>query len=584
MVNIKEIKLDNFILPKNGIGMVMMQPFVELCKNEPFRWIEDKKAKQIERIIRTLEIAKVQKHGCEKTHFTIFPEYSIPGLEGINKIQELIEDSSWKDGTVVIGGIDGLNKSEYLEICNSKNTEVFSENRPEKVRDDQWVNCCVFWLKGVDPDGKQIIKRWIQPKLCPSWPEENIEQYDLFEGKCVNIFEAKVQGQKAFRFFTLICYDWIGSLGSRNGILEILEQLNALYYDKPDAIPIHFCFLLQRNEKPNHPSFLSNIFNFFHDTGFDSVNRDKCAVVALNNAGKLQPGICEKYGFSGLIFSSSASYSKGQDPRSYAVNTINLRGSDSLLTCKDALFRESGGCIFSFRLIHPLRISGTPQDRRLPLEPSLVYPLDKNFSDPRTPEKPVPAIVKWVNDNIETICIFSGLLGPIGKLVSEYQKNVADDIRQCEHNYLRQMMTLSTVGINSNVDYWSVKEKKSLESILFALSFLRCAVELKIENSVSHAYFIKKDRTVVHVFVVTGGADHRKNIEYAQTFCSPQMSYVTLIISRDEQETPVTDRDKPIYEVDETDNIIRCGFHDLKDCLKAKTAANFKKKIMSHIG
>ena len=36
MIEVEEIEL-NITLPDEGIGMVIMQPFVELCKHEPYR-------------------------------------------------------------------------------------------------------------------------------------------------------------------------------------------------------------------------------------------------------------------------------------------------------------------------------------------------------------------------------------------------------------------------------------------------------------------------------------------------------------------------------------------------------------------
>ena len=139
MIKIKEIQLD-VTLPDDGIGMVIMQPFVELCGHGPYCWQNDKKDKQIERIVRTLEIAKQSDHGCEKTHFTIFPEYSIPGLEGIAEIEKIMRDVSWKDGTIIIGGIDGLNKRKYSTLCNESMPRIHDENKAENVRKGQWVN------------------------------------------------------------------------------------------------------------------------------------------------------------------------------------------------------------------------------------------------------------------------------------------------------------------------------------------------------------------------------------------------------------------------------------------------------------
>jgi len=149
MIEVKEIPLD-IALPDDGIGMVVMQPFVEPCDREPFCWQNDKKGKQIDRIVRTLEIASQADHGCEKTHFTVFPEYAIPGLEGVRKTQEILESSSWKDGTIVVGGVDGLTKSEYSTLCSQDNTEVHQENKADKVQNHQWVNCCITWAKKAD--------------------------------------------------------------------------------------------------------------------------------------------------------------------------------------------------------------------------------------------------------------------------------------------------------------------------------------------------------------------------------------------------------------------------------------------------
>lgn len=424
MIEVKEISL-NITLPDNGIGMVIMQPFVELCDDEPYHWQNDKKVKQIERIIRTLEIAKQADHGCEKTHFTVFPEYAIPGLEGVRKIQEILERSSWKDGTIVVGGVDGLTKKEYSTLCNEGMTqEVHKNNKAEKVRDDQWVNCCITWEKTTNNKGNVIVKRWIQPKLCPSWPEEDITVYDMFEGKCVYLFEGRVINERAFRFMSLVCFDWIGSLGYANGIFSILQRMNRLPEAKPDGKPIHLNFVLQNNKKPNHASFLSNAYNFFHNQNYPFVLRDKCVVAFVNNAGASCSGPSKRYGYSSLIFSSDSPYTGEGSPPSYAVTSKTLRNNDILQTCKEALFRENGGCIHSFRLFHPLFVDRTPESRRRPLSPVLVYALDEATQDPRTPGKQVSAIVKWINDKISLIPILYISNGLLQTLINNAQKQV----------------------------------------------------------------------------------------------------------------------------------------------------------------
>ena len=73
MPEVMEIPLE-LTFPSGCIKMVVMQPFVHLTEDEPFRWPDNKKDQQIQSIQRTLDIARDNS----PTHFTLFPEYSIP--------------------------------------------------------------------------------------------------------------------------------------------------------------------------------------------------------------------------------------------------------------------------------------------------------------------------------------------------------------------------------------------------------------------------------------------------------------------------------------------------------------------------
>ncbi len=82
---IEEIDL-NITIPEDGLCMTYMQPFVELTATEPYRWQQNKKNQQLERISRLMNIAK-RFDGNGKTHFTVLPEYSIPGLDGVEMLE-----------------------------------------------------------------------------------------------------------------------------------------------------------------------------------------------------------------------------------------------------------------------------------------------------------------------------------------------------------------------------------------------------------------------------------------------------------------------------------------------------------------
>ena len=102
MIEVVEKKI-GVIFPSQQIKMVAMQPHVHLTDTEPFRWPDGEKEKQIVGIKRTLEIAK-----NKQAHFTLFPEYSIPGLDGVGAIDEVIANNDWPNNTIIIGGVDGL--------------------------------------------------------------------------------------------------------------------------------------------------------------------------------------------------------------------------------------------------------------------------------------------------------------------------------------------------------------------------------------------------------------------------------------------------------------------------------------------
>lgn len=584
MIEVKEIPLD-ITLPDDGIGMVVMQPFVELCDREPFCWQNDKKSKQIDRIVRTLEIARQADHGCEKTHFAVFPEYAIPGLEGVSKIQEILESSSWKNGTIVVGGVDGLNKSEYFTLCSENNTEVHQGNKPEKVRDGQWINCCITWVKTTNDKADNIIKRWIQPKLCPSWPEENPIVHDMFEGKCVYVFEGRVIDERAFRFMSLICYDWIASLGNSNGIFAILQKLNNLQGAKPYGKPLHLNFVLQHNKKPNHPSFLNNTYGFFHNH-YPFVLRNEGIVTLINSAGAPNPGPCEKYGYSSLIFSSNSPYTSEGSPPSYAVTTKILRGNEILQTCKEALFRENGGGIHSFRLFHPLFIDRILENKRRPLSPVLVYALDKETKDPRTPGEQVSAVVKWINDKVDLLPTFQASTGQFQTLINSAQDKITKELRWCNEQYLTKMIIFATADMTKeeekNVDIWSEKEKRSLKTIVYSLTLITCSTPIIIKDAPAHAYIKQHSKIPIDIIVVSGRKTHRENIEHAIKCCPGRKERVTLIISRDQSDNPLTDKDKPIYEVET--NVKRCGFYNLRSCLTSSTLKELSEKIKRSIG
>ncbi len=604
MIEVGEVEL-NIALPDDGIGMVIMQPFVELCDREPYRWQNNKKDKQIERIVRILEIAKQADHGCEKTHFTIFPEYSIPGLKGVQKIQEILESSSWKDGTIVVGGVDGLTKSEYSTLCSEDNTEVHHDNKPDKVQNDQWVNCCITWAKKADG----TLKRWVQPKLSPSWPEKNITHSRMFAGRSVYVFSGKFENGTDCRFLSLICFDWIGPIGTSYGIRAVLSEINNRWCNTKREM--NLVFVLQFNPEPNHRKFLENARNYFEiRTEYPYIDRNESIILFANTAGGSLPGKYQNYGYSCLISSPVAPYDNNGCPPTFALVTQKLRGTDSLGRCKEGLFREMGACLHSFKFRLPQFVNLGPADRCLPIDETVVHAIDNVIDDPRTPGSPVPASVKWVNDQLDKIVslLENKRRYPLKGSIARAHEDVSEEIRRQSGDFLCRYIVMSSCKIEKekdkwvdvggrkihNVDNWDKNEEQSLKTIVHSLSIMKACNPLEVKDSPAHA-IIKVPGKVVDVIVISGKT-HEDCFEYAKNKYPGRGEKFVIVVTHDGRSSlPERCRDS-IYDTkydssrgphiaDPSSRFYHCGYQNLIDsCFHSRSFKELNGKVSEIMG
>jgi len=610
MIKIEEIPL-NITLPDYGIRMIFMQPFVELCNSEPFCWRNDKKNKQINRIVRTLEIARQVEHDCEKTHFTIFPEYAIPGLEGVNKIQEILKDSSWKDGTIVIGGVDGLTQNDYFTLCNEYETQVHNENKAERIFKDKWINCCIVWVKYEDG----TVKRWIQPKLCPSWPETDVTHSQMFAGRAIYLFSGKFKNNTDFRFFSLICFDWIGLLGTKYGIDAILSEINKKWSNNSKK-EINLVFVLQYNSKPNHYNFLENTRNYFvKKTDYPFIGRDDSVILFANTAGDAKPGRYVEYGYSSLIFSPrtrNTPYNDNACPCTFALITQKLRGTDSLGKCIDVLFREIGACVHSFKFRLPQFINIDRADRCLPIEVATVYAIEEGIDDPRVPGKPVPASVKWINDQLDTILhlLANKQNHPLKNSLASAYKYISDLIRKQSGGFLDSYIEMSLCEIKNNenkwiktgggeiynVDNWNETERDVLIVILDSLSIIKTCKPLEVAHPYAHAT-LKIQNIVIDVMIVSGKSHEEclKHVKHAKKRYGIEQRFIMVITHDGKSSLPPKCKDSILdveYDLSKGPNIadpdsrfIHCGYMNLINiCFHSTSLEELSGKISQMMG
>src|SRR3990167_8048610 len=188
MVRVCEVDLGQLgmQLPLHGVGMVVAQPYVEFTAHEPFTWLPAQRARALECVDTTLAIARSRAHRADKTHFTVFPELSIPGIEGVVRIRVGMQQDDWPVGTIVIGGVEGLTREQYAELLAQPNTNHDAEvNGPESVPLGQWVNSSMTWVKAEDGQ----VHCWVQPKLVPAWVELNRNYEAMYRGRSIYVFK-----------------------------------------------------------------------------------------------------------------------------------------------------------------------------------------------------------------------------------------------------------------------------------------------------------------------------------------------------------------------------------------------------------
>lgn len=461
-------------IPANGYGLLLAQPHVELSANEPFRWEGARRQVQLEAVSRVLALATQPPLAVGPIHFTVFPEFSIPGLDGIARIEEAMAAGRWSTGTVVIAGIDGLTKAEYEQLCNAPMTRVATANAPANIAANQWVNCCVVFVKAGDGQ----VSRWIQPKLAPAELEWRTSYSKMFPGQVVHVFRAEYDNQSPFMFFAMICFDWIARSNGHLRWREVLDAIDVRAREAGGIFPISAVFIPQHNEEPSHNLFLQSTVEFLSHPGqYASVKRDgTCAVLFANTAGRSDPGKCDKYGRSAIVYSMGSFGKCDFCPPSYSASGGVLRKTNALGNCIDVIFREWGECIHVCKVIPPQFLDRSAAGKSPPLSDAHVFRLREGVIDPRLPDAPVVAAGKWVHDELDEIHNRPGSAPAyrhqqLRALMTGTHVQNRDQLRSVSGEVLAKRMHLA--GVTELMpDLWGPAELDALEHMVNTLDII----------------------------------------------------------------------------------------------------------------
>jgi hypothetical protein len=509
-MQVAECQID-VTLPANSVTMLIAQPFLEFLEplQEPFPLSDACGARLLQAIDKVFEVARLSR-----PHFILFPEFSIPGLAGVQKLFEHLLNPAVSSPAVVIAGISGLRPNEYEQICNlPQMTPPENEIAPISVPNGEWVNTSITFVKSDDG----TVSAFVQPKISPSWAELNTHHGSMFKGSIVRVFRARFNNHVACRFFSLLCFDWVGHDNGEVILSALLNQLNANYGNDGSQQSIQWAFVLQHNPNPNHYTFLNSANAFLTQVAeHPFVLRNHAAVVMASTACSKNPvRTGPHHGFCSLIFSPVAPFeTKGCLP-TFATQSSRLRGTASLGTCKDALFREMGECIHEAEVRVPNFITVDPTDRTPPFAQAKAYPFSGGVVDARIPGEPVPAVIKWANDELDgvpdlSVHYFVG--NPLQPLLRDAQDMVVSGYRRLSSQDLAFRIDGACASHADKSKFsgdpaayvdakWDAEEHNGLCHVVQTLTLVGSVSNLNVPHSHLHA---RCDSTGIEITAVIG--------------------------------------------------------------------------------
>ena len=448
-------------------------------------------------------------------------------------MQTTLEAVDWPTGTFVIGGTDALSKAEFETLAGMPRTHINTDHNPlPRIADDEWVNCGITWAKAADG----TVERWLQPKLFPAWLEQNVPYQGMFRGDSVFTFKGAFENNTQFHFSSLICFDWVVKLNHQQAWTWVLDDLKRQI--APGELSLSWFFVIQCNPKPSHDTFLAEVGGFFDQNVAPNVRRDRTCLVFANSAGLPSPGRATEFGGTSLIFSPQAQFAPPSCYSTYSNGGPRFRSSTLLSPYRDVFFRERGGCIHSFVQVNPGSLNAGAAGRLLPVERPSVFPLPGTV-DPRSPAAPVPACIKWLNDELDSLPSLSVQYPAValaGQADTVHRQSIAA-LRTIPAESVSHAVKLAAKDSTAkHADEWDRTEAEAVEHLVHTLDIIGLGCPNPAVGAYpAHAIMVTNGQTVD--LLAIRGNTHEACIEHSKTFL-PLPRRPVLLVSRDRDNTP----------------------------------------------
>ena len=415
-------------------------------------------------------------------------------------------------------------------------------------------------------------------------------------------------GGAAYRFSSLVCFDWIATIGANKPWQWLLNSMHSEGAQLLASIPLTWLFVIQHNEQPNHATFLGELADFYNPVQFPSANRQGTCIVFVNNAGRNVPGRAENFGCTSLILPQTATFTTTDCYATHSNGGPRFRGNNLVHPHRDVFFREAGPCIHSFLQVNPASIIPGAAGQSVPVENPFVYPIDVASTDPRTPGGVVPGAVKWLNDTLDNIECLSASLphAPLAPAVATTHGLNVQDIRTKaavpatkilaigDPTFTKQRPGSTAKIVEKHADEWSAAETETLAHVTHTLDIFRIGFSNTTSSTNgAHAEVTVRGRSV-DVLAVRG-ATHEQNLKHAEKHLPSQRRQL-LIVSRDNHNSPLSSRDGTIFRnrqagiqarakfTDPGNNRFHIGFQELmQDFLAANTPVELEGAVYARL-
>ena len=370
------------------------------------------------------------------------------------------------------------------------------------------------------------------------------------------MFRGPFEHEAYYRFAVLICFDWITTVSGerpwRTIVQEMAEEAARLKAD----LSLSWLFVIQHNPKPSHHSFMTEVNQFFDHSANRSVRRDRTCLVFANSAALGHPGKADQFGRTSVIFSEQTSFQMPDCYATFCSGGSRFRGHDIVHPHKDFLFRENGSCVHSFQQLNPDIAVPGPAGRSIALRHPFVHP-NGDRTDPRTPANLVPASVKWINDELDTVPNLAERYrdAPLSPSVRRHCAHAIDEFRQFSGTAVEFAIELASPDVRARrrfdgssltADDWAQPQVDAIGHVLHTVSILGlCSPTSTIEPWSRHVTVSISD---AQVDVIAIRAETHEACREHLTNLLPAGRNPVLLVSRDEDNLDFFERLSPFTE------------------------------------